>query len=168
VRGLALLSSLGSIFVPPLPILPSGTRCIFDQDNPPTGWTRDTASSLDDRMIRVVVGARSDGGSWTISGLSGSGHSHAYSDNPSHTHGVAVGSHNHSVSTTGGITDANPGFAGVGGSTYGGVASGSATPSFSISPTGAASASTDPASEGISGDGMWRPMYRDAIVASKD
>jgi hypothetical protein len=55
-------------------LIPVGTKMVFDQDTAPTGWTRDTAQN--DRVIRLVSGARADGGSWTISGLAGAAHTH--------------------------------------------------------------------------------------------
>jgi hypothetical protein len=54
--------------------LEAATRTVFDQSAAPAGWTRDT--SLNDRLLRIVSGARADGGSWTVSGLSGASHTH--------------------------------------------------------------------------------------------
>jgi len=67
--------------------LPSGTRVIFDQASAPTGWTRDTTGSLNDRVIRIVTGARADGGTWTVAGLTKDAHTHP---GPSHTHPVTI------------------------------------------------------------------------------
>ena len=77
-------------------VLPSGTRMIFDQDTAPVGWTRDT-STVNDKVIRIVTGARADGGTWTqpththTQGSSGSTGNHTHT-NPTSAGG---GSHNH-------------------------------------------------------------------------
>lgn len=55
----------------------SGTRMIFDQDTPPTGWSRELDPALDDRMIRLVAGTRATGGSWNLSGVSMGAHTHS-------------------------------------------------------------------------------------------
>ena len=72
----------GSQNIPSTDGFPSGTRLIFDADSPPTGWTKDT-TTVNDKVIRIVTGARADGGTWTISGLSSASHTHT---GPSHTH----------------------------------------------------------------------------------
>ena len=79
---------------------PNGTRSIFYQSSPPTGWTQDT--TVNDRVLRVVnsTGGGS-GGSWTISGISVNGHTLTVAEMPSHDHGNtgSGGSHTHSGST---------------------------------------------------------------------
>ncbi len=130
-------------------IIPAGTKMVFDQDAAPAGWTRDT--SQNDRVIRVVSGARADGGSWTVGGIT--------ADNESaHTHGIASNG-----STTGatltlagivkdsGILNQRTGATGPSKNyaadyTDGGSAHGHATTS----------------------DATWRPLHRDMIVATKD
>lgn len=42
---------------------PSGTRMLFAQSTAPTGWTKDTATSLNDAALRVVTGSTGTGGS---------------------------------------------------------------------------------------------------------
>ncbi len=54
-----------------------GARMIFDQDTPPTGWSRELDAAIDDRVIRLVTGARQDGGTWTMSGQVMGAHSHS-------------------------------------------------------------------------------------------
>lgn len=44
--------------------LPSGTRIIFDQDTPPTGWTKET--DVNDKVVMITSGGRLDGGSWFV------------------------------------------------------------------------------------------------------
>jgi hypothetical protein len=79
--------------------LPTGTRVIFDQDTAPVGWTRDT-STVDDKMIRIVTGARADGGTWTqpvhdhTTPNLGQAGSHQHSVD-AHTH--SIGTHAHGV-----------------------------------------------------------------------
>lgn len=117
---------------------PAGTRLLFDNDAAPAGWTRDVTGSLDDRAIRLVVGARADGGSWTITGITAAGHQH----NHDHTHNVNTVS----VATFGG---ANLGLA-------------------SAVTTGPSVVATDAATAAVTSDGTWRPLHRDVIVASKN
>lgn len=80
--------------------LPAGTRMIFDQSTAPAGWVRDT-TTVDDRMIRIVTGARDpNGGTWTQpshahgnpSANAGGGHNHAQA---THTH--PIGAHTHDI-----------------------------------------------------------------------
>ena len=104
-------------------LLPTGTRLIFDQDAAPTGWTRDV-STVDDKVIRIVTGARADGGTWTqpnhthTQPTSSSAGSHAHTNpatsaesghthtGPSHTH--TGPSHTHTNPTTGSSTSGSP------------------------------------------------------------
>lgn len=48
----------------PTPAFPSGTRMLFDQDTPPTGWTKET--DVNDKVVMITSGGRADGGSWFI------------------------------------------------------------------------------------------------------
>jgi len=160
-------SSLAKItgLVPAKPPYPSGTRLFFDQDEVPTGWTRDVSASLDDRMVRVVIGAPGEGGSWTISGLSGDLHNHELPDVISHTHGASVGTHSHTFYYD---------YPGVGGYTGGGyniaytIRTGSAWYSVTLGDSGLSPALTENSSFGISSNGTWRPLYRDVIIGVKD
>lgn len=72
---------------------PSGTRLFFDQDTPPTGWTK--IVTIDDRLLRVVSGTRGpEGGTWTQPT-----HTHT---TPAHSHSHTHGSHSHTqASATG-------------------------------------------------------------------
>jgi hypothetical protein len=65
--GLTNTSSLG---------FPSGTRMSFNQTSAPTGWTKDTATAINDSILRLVTGSVSSGGSvafstWNASGVTG-------------------------------------------------------------------------------------------------
>jgi len=172
MRGYSNLLTKIVAYVEVAPGIPSGTRKLFDQDSPPTGWTRDTSATLDDRLIRVVVGTRTpNGGSWTISGLSGGGHSHSYTDVISHTHSVSVGSHSHTVR----IRDGNVPYGAID-EKYDDINSPISVPfgsnASSVStgaPSGAVAEGTSSSSiASISSDGSWRPLYRDLIIAEKD
>jgi len=145
---------------------PSGTRLVFDQDSPPTGWTRDVTASLDDRLLRIVVGIRADGGSWTLSGLSGSSHSHSYSDVIEHTHTASGASHNHKVEGNETLT----GYAWGRLKNVSGTALVTSSNSYTatLADSGVATPSTGSATYGVSSDGSWRPLYRDSIIAEKD
>ncbi len=46
--------------------MPSGTRMLFNQTNPPTGWTKDTSST--NRALRLVSGTVGTGGANTFTG----------------------------------------------------------------------------------------------------
>jgi len=156
----AMLDDIGGSAFPP------GTRLFFDNDTAPAGWTRDVTGTLDDRALRLVVGARADGGSWTLTGITMSSHTHT------------LGAHQHDAPV-----------AGSDGATQGFIAKTSAwTPGASASvftvvnnnavgyqeaPVGVLLTGTpDPDLSGatsppIASDGTWRPLYRDIIVAEK-
>lgn len=130
---------------------PSGTKLVFYQASPPTGWTQDTANN--DYMMRVVS---TSGG-----GTGGSDSPILNNKVASHTHPVTGstdtdGTHNHPIewasssSTT--HLDASAGYA------YSG--SQPATGAHSHSFTTTTSANT--------GAANWTPKYLDVIVASKD
>lgn len=89
-HSLAIHTALG--LVTSGDVFPTGTRMVFDQNSAPGGWTRDT-STANDRVIRIVTGTRSDGGTWTQPGHVHQGPSHTHSG-PSHNH--SVNSHTHS------------------------------------------------------------------------
>jgi hypothetical protein len=116
----------GGIIIPSE--FPSGTRMIFDQASAPVDWTRDT-TNVDDRMIRIVTGARDpDGGDWnqsshthtTSAGTdtepdhqhSGGIHLHTMAN---HTHAIAS-THSHSLPRTGPGDDTAFGLEGAGSS----------------------------------------------------
>lgn len=78
---LATLSDIGSS------AFPAGTRLLFDNDTAPPGWVRDTtAATYNDRVVRIVTGARAAGGSWTITGITAAGHTHTLD----HTHTIGT------------------------------------------------------------------------------
>ena len=79
---------------------PSGTRLMFAQASAPTGWTRVTDDSANDRMLRVI----SSGGG---GGTGGSATPILNNVVPSHTHSFSTGneSANHSHAfTTGNVS----------------------------------------------------------------
>ena len=124
----------------------SGIRQIFDQDAAPTGWTRDAV--IDDKVPRIVTGARADGGSWTVAGLTGGDTGStaiSIAQMPAHTHGTFRRTAAGPWGTPGGATavDVSTDSTGGGG---GHVHSGST----------------------ISSDGTWRPLHRDMILCEKD
>jgi hypothetical protein len=151
-------------------VFPAGTRMVFDQDTPPAGWTRDTA--IDDRVVRIVGGARTHGGSWTISGLTSPAHQHDMGNHthngPLHTHNIATGPPTERsgirVVVAGGMMWTE--------SSDTGNAANVATNNTTAAGTGATSGPstnlTSSVSVTISSDGSWRPLSRDMIVASKD
>lgn len=151
--------------------LPSGTRVFFDQDSAPTDWTRDTG--INDRVIRIVSGARAHGGSWTIGGLTGA------STNTAAGGTVAgVGLSTAQLAAHAHIQQKRSGGAGGGADADGLRTSGGVIPWVqSTNTANAGSGSTH--THGFTGIGHnhpisvahtpgWRPLHRDVIVASKD
>ena len=73
----------------------SGTRMSFQQTSAPTGWTKDTTSTIDNSVLRLVTGTPSSGGSVAFSTWNSSGTTGAYTltttDIPSHSHGSSTG-----------------------------------------------------------------------------
>jgi hypothetical protein len=74
---------------------PTGTRMSFNQTSAPTGWTKDTSTTINDSILRLVTGSVSSGGSanfstWNSSGTTG-GYTLATADIPSHTHTYFAG-----------------------------------------------------------------------------
>lgn len=123
----------------------AGTRMLFDQAAAPTGWVRDV--TIDDRVVRIVGGARADGGSWTVSGLTASGHAITIAEMPAHTHAAPNGA---AFSTT------DPLATQVSGAGPGGVAATTDT-------TGGGGQHT----HNVASDATWRPLHRDVIVCVK-
>jgi hypothetical protein len=83
---------------------PSGTRMLFQQTSAPTGWTKDTTTSVDNRALRVVSGTAGSGGSTAFTSVFASNRSVPL---PQHSHGITEPNngqgHNH------GITEPNNG-----------------------------------------------------------
>jgi hypothetical protein len=90
-----VLTSNGTAWVSSAPGFASGTRMSFNQTAAPTGWTKDTSSTINDSILRLVTGTVSSGGSVAFSTWNSSGTTGAYtlttSDIPSHTHGLIYG-----------------------------------------------------------------------------
>ena len=74
-------------------ILPSGTRLLFANPSAPPGWTQDTSTYANNRMIRVVSVAAGTTGSGGTGGNAYGGTMDPTINNvvPSHTHGVTTG-----------------------------------------------------------------------------
>jgi len=71
----------------PASAIPSGTKMLFRQTTPPTGWTKDT--SLNDYMLRVVSGTVSSGGTDSpilMNKVPVHSHTASSSSNGSHSH----------------------------------------------------------------------------------
>ena len=148
--------------------VPTGTKMVFRQASAPTGWTQDT--TLNDRVLRLVSGAGGGtGGSWTISGLTVSGHALTVGELPAHAHWT-VGDRSYSAS--GGIGAGNSNAIGK----WGSDDVGAGEDQYTLQPaTGAADRAATSSvgsgqshSHGISSNASWRPLYADVIVATKD
>lgn len=64
---------------------PSGTKLLFPQAAPPTGWTLDTDVTDHVIMVNDTAGAGT-GGNWTLSGMAVDGHALTIDEMPAHTH----------------------------------------------------------------------------------
>jgi len=168
MRGISKFGSLVRAIAPPVEVYPSGTRLIFDQEEPPTGWTRDTVATLDDRLLRIVVGTRTpNGGSWAISGLSGESHQHGLPSVVAHSHSASFGAHTHTVK----VISIGVAYVWLYGYPYAAQyerTTSSQGISVTLSDSGVATPKTNLASYTISSDGTWRPLFRGAIIAQKD
>lgn len=122
--------------------IPAGSRIYFDQDAAPTGWTRDV--TLNDRMLRVVSGARADGGSWTLAGLTVGSHVLSIAEMPAHTHDIE-----------------GPGLAAQG-------APGLRTPGANVGILTSSTGGGGGHVHGLTSDASWRPLHHDCIIAVKD
>jgi hypothetical protein len=101
----------------------SGTRVVFHQTSAPTGWTKETNASYNDKAIRIVTGTISSGGSNSFTtAMVSSFNSGATTLNttqiPAHTHSAAAAT---SINNTNGgdwrsAESGNTGSAGGGGS----------------------------------------------------
>ena len=76
----------------PDPIVPSGTKMLFQQTAAPTGWTKDTTHN--NKALRVVSGAAGSGGSTAFTDVFTS-RTIDVANLPSHTHGVTDPGHGH-------------------------------------------------------------------------
>lgn len=95
-------------------IIDSGTLCLFVQATAPTGWTKETTH--DDKMLRLVTGAASSGGTTAWSSILTS-RTITEAMLPAHTHDAGTfatasdGAHTHTY-TTRGYTSDNHDFTG--------------------------------------------------------
>ena len=95
--------------VKPASSFPAGTVMLFHQSAAPTGWTKDTAATLNNSALRVVTStawASGKQGATAFTSVFGSGktagnHTLVESEMPSHTHIVEANSSNRSTSGTG-------------------------------------------------------------------
>ena len=144
----------------------SGTRMPFAQAAAPTGWTQDTSSNADNRMLRVVNS--------TGNGVGGSASPILNNTVPSHTHGFSTGGqsanhvhydsgHQHAIYANGTNTSFGRQGTGSGPGDYG-----------AISATGYASLggySADHSHSGTTDNGSsqtnWIPRYIDMIICAK-
>lgn len=131
----------------------AGTRMVFAQASAPTGWTQDTSSNADNRMLRVVK---------TAGGGVGGSHSPILNNVvASHTHAFTTdtdGSHSHSVNYKNSGTSSN------GSGLLRGTDSDGASPSF-LSSTAHSHSGTTNINTSASN---WTPRYIDMIICSKD
>ena len=125
-------------------IIASGVRQIFDQDAAPTGWTRDAV--INDKVIRIVSGARADGGTWTVGGITVDSHVLTITEIPPHAHNYNRLTLNR---------------ADIGG---GALMRGPPDPATATTSVGGGAGHV----HGLTSDGTWRPLHRDMILCEKD
>lgn len=135
------------------PAFPTGTKMVFLQAAPPTGWTQD--ASLTDRTLLFTNGGGGGtlGGSWTISGLTSNVAAHTLTEAeiPSHHHSFTIG------------IDGTAGGSPAAGSTFA-IHNNTA---YNTDNTGGGG-SHGHAGSTISADSNWRPAYILGIAATKD
>ena len=136
----ALIGPLGGGLTP---AFPAGTRMVFDQDTPPTGWTKMT--DVNDRVIMITSGGRVDGGSWTI---------------PISVHRHEVGISIFRASIPGVQSPGRPPF-GAGSTQF--WASDLDEGGQNLHTASLTGPPVQPSS-----DGTWRPLYRSMIIACRD
>ena len=139
---------------------PSGTRMPFAQASAPTGWTQDTTSNADNRMLRVVSSAGNGvGGSASpILNNTVSSHTHTFTGNALGNHTHTDSGHNHGygpvVFTYAGGGNAQFSMNGGAITSYANISSNSAG-----TPSGTNSANA--------GAADWTPRYIDMIICQK-
>lgn len=117
---------------------PAGTRMVFHQTAAPTGWTKETSGSFNDRALIVTTGTVQTAGSWQITGLT-----------HDHFHGLNITS----------------GAASPGGTIQAGTGGSLATPDHTHFVSGVTGS---PNVTAIVSDAVWRPNYTNVIIAAKD
>lgn len=148
-------------------IFPAGTRVLFDQDAAPLGWTRNTDD--DDRVVRIVSGARADGGSWDISGLTNAAEAAHTHSTPNHVHTMADNGTQKDETLSWPPTAAIVRYGGNLRPLPGGVDTSRAiVADYTQSGGSGTSGAGASHNHAISSDGNWRPLHRDVIVAVKD
>lgn len=137
----------------------SGTRMSFNQTSAPTGWTKDTAASINDSILRITTGTVSSGGSLAFSTwaaqTSVGATTLSESQIPGHTHKIYSAASTFTVPAFSyvGMTNATQGLSG----TQGGVLS---TYKATDSGTGGGGSHSHSISQYI--------KYHDFIIAQKD
>lgn len=153
---------------------PAGTKLLFYQAAPPSGWTLVAAPT--DHILTWKSGATGGtnaANSWTISGLSVTVNGHAISvaELPSHTHNI---NHGHSLGgpATNVLRDVSPvGSFGpdltTGADTFTAVTT-LTVDAFAGSSAATGSGTTHTHTGSASQNGTWRPPAAYVIIASKD
>jgi hypothetical protein len=97
--GLSNTSSLG---------FPSGTRMSFNQTSAPTGWTKQTSTTINDSILRFVTGGTSSGGSVAFStfnsGTTTGATTLTTAQMPSHTHWSGINRDSNFSGSTSNVT----------------------------------------------------------------
>ena len=143
----------------------SGTRMPFAQASAPTGWTQDTSSNADNRMLRVVNTA-GGGVAGTDSPIVNSttmvAHTHTFTGTALAAHTHTDSGHSHSITTYAALTQGGPNATPIWYGTAGGT-TGTGFANISSNSAGTPSGSNS-TTTGVS----WSPRYIDMIICSKN
>lgn len=145
------------------PIPPGFITAVY-ADTAPLGWIRIVSAYFNDRVIRIVTGARVDGGTWNLFGLSDQGHTHPDDHVHNMTHAHDLQNHRHNINSV---------EVQSGGGTTVGQFGNSEVPTVNLTSTLSASTSAKAngfTSNGFSqivSDGTWRPLQLDMILLQK-
>lgn len=148
------------------PILLPGARLAMDLDTAPLGWTRDTDDeTVDDRLMRIVSGARVHGGDWQITGLGVVAHTHTMKDHK-HETPVAQGDGTFQIK----IVTAGSWPHGTSGTVRGAEGEGrdGSTSGVTLMSGPPNDNTTGETAAPVVSDGTWRPEHRDFILCQKD
>ena len=147
---------------------PSGTRMPFAQAAAPTGWTQDTSSNADNRMLRVVNSAGNGvGGSASpiVNSTTMVAHTHTFTGN-AHTH--TDSGHSHSPARGNFAQQGSPTTWAQGNGASGSPAQFGNTDATTASSTANISTVTATGSNSTTTGVSWSPRYIDMIICAKN
>ena len=146
--------------------MPAGTRVPFAQAAAPTGWTQDTSSNADDRMLRVVNttgGGVAGSDSPIVNSTTMVAHTHSFTGSAMATHNHTDSGHSHTINTYNSLTQGGPNATNAWFNVN--AAGSTSSAQANIQPASAGTpAGTNSSTTGVS----WTPRYIDMIICSKN